>query len=301
MTDPGMTFHCGYAALLGRPNVGKSTLLNAILGHKVSIVTPKPQTTRHSILGILNRPQMQIIFVDTPGLHRAAGNAMSKMMNRSARGSMADADLALFVTDAQRWTKEDQDVLDRLKSIGCPVILVLNKIDLVKPREKLLPLINELQSLHDFAEIVPLSALKRTSIDTLIDAVAVRMPVGPALFPGEQITDRSEAFQIAELIREKLMWRLREELPYGITVELERFERSKKVSTIDAIIWVARDGQKRIVIGKNGGMLKEIGTAARKDIESLTGGKVMLNLWVKVKENWADNERALRQFGYDQS
>ena len=309
MTDPGIKgsgkkgpeFRCGYAALLGRPNVGKSTLLNAILDHKVSIVTPKPQTTRHSILGILNRPQTQVIFVDTPGLHRASGNAMNRMMNRSAKGSMADADLVLFVVDAQRWTKEDQDVLERIKSTCRPAILVLNKIDLVKPRKRLLPLIDELKSFHDFEEIVPLSALKRTSIDALVDAVVARMPDGPALFPGEQITDRSEAFQIAELIREKLMWRLREEVPYGVTVELERYEREKTICTIDAIIWVAREGQKRIVIGKNGGMLKEIGTAARKDIESLTGGKVMLNLWVKVKENWADNERALRQFGYEQS
>ncbi len=261
-------FRCGYAALLGRPNVGKSTLLNAILEHKVSIVTPKPQTTRHSILGILNRSQTQVIFVDTPGLHRAAGNAMNKMMNRSATGSMADADLALFIVDAQRWTKEDQDVLERLKATGCPVILVLNKIDLVKPRGKLLPLIDELRSLHNFEEIVPVSALKRTSIDTLVDAVVARLPDGPALFPGEQITDRSEAFQIAELIREKLMWRLREEVPYGLTVELERFERDEKGSIIDAIIWVAREGQKRIVIGKDGGMMKEIGTAALKDIDN---------------------------------
>lgn len=292
-------FRCGFAAVVGRPNVGKSTLVNAIVGSKVSIVSPKPQTTRHRILGVLSTTGHQVVFVDTPGLHRNAGNAMNRMMNRAAANALADADVILFVCEARAWREEDADVLDRVRKLSTPVIAVLNKVDLVKPKSLLLEAIEALSSRHDFAEIVPLSARRRDNLDSLLEALPAYLPVSPPLFPVEMLTDRSEAFRIGELIREKLTLQLRDELPYGLTVQIERLLREDERTTVHAIIWVERESQKRIVIGKGGSMMKRIGKSARLAIARLLDRPVHLELWVKVKNNWADSEKDLQSLGYD--
>ncbi len=295
-------YRCGFAAIVGRPNVGKSTLLNALLGRKISIVSPKPQTTRHRILGILNAPMAQIVFVDTPGLHTDERRMMNRYMNRSALASLSDADINLFVVEALRWDEDDQRVLDDLKRSNRPIILLVNKVDVVTPRERLFPYLEEVTRRADFAAIIPLSGLKRSNLDKLPEVVAAHLPESPPHFPAEQITDRSERFQTAEIIREKLTWRLRQELPYGLTVEIERFqEEEDNRLLIGAVIWVERTGQKAIVIGQGGEGLKDVGTRARLELTQLLGRRVHLELWVKVKENWSDSESALRQFGYDAS
>jgi GTPase len=290
---------CGFAAIVGRPNVGKSTLLNALLGRKISIVSPKPQTTRHRILGILTRPDAQVIFVDTPGLHAGARRAMNRHMNRAALASLKDADVNVFVVEALRWTDEDQRVLDELVRQDRPIILVLNKADKVFPKERLLPFIEELNRRASFAEVVPLSALKRSNIEQLPATIAGYLPQSPAHFPEDQLTDRSDQFQAAEIVREKLTLRLRQELPYGLTVVLEQFKEEDGRLLINAVIWVERSGQKAIVIGNGGEQLKEVGRAARLEMVELFKRPVHLELWVKVKENWSDNETALRQLGYE--
>ncbi len=295
-------FRCGFAAIVGRPNVGKSTLLNALLGQKVSIVSPKPQTTRHRILGILNTGAAQIVFVDTPGLHTDERRMMNRYMNRSALASLSDADVNLFVVEALRWMEDDQRVLDDLKRIGKPIVLLVNKVDVVTPRERLLPYLEEVARRADFATIIPISGQKGSNLSELSAVVARYLPESPPHFPAEQVTDRSERFQAAEIIREKLTWRLRQELPYGLTVEIERFqEEDDDRVLIGAIIWVERPGQKAIVIGQGGEGLKDVGTRARIELSQLLGRRVHLELWVKVKENWSDSESALRQFGYDAS
>ena len=295
-------FRCGFAAIVGRPNVGKSTLLNAMLGQKVSIVSPKPQTTRHRILGIQNTDQAQIVFVDTPGLHTDERRMMNRYMNRSALASLSDADVNVFVVEALRWTEDDQRVADDLKRIGKPIILLVNKVDVVNPRERLLPYLEEVARRGEFVAILPTSGKKGTNLKELSAAVAHYLPEGPPHFPAEQVTDRSVRFQAAEIIREKLTWRLRQELPYGLTVEIERFQEEEEGRVlIGAIIWVERPDQKAIVIGQAGEGLKDVGTRARIDLMSLLGQRVHLELWVKVKENWSDSESALRQFGYDAS
>jgi GTPase len=293
-------FRCGFVAIVGRPNVGKSTLLNALLGRKVSIVSPKPQTTRHRILGILNKPDAQIVFVDTPGLHANERRAMNRYMNRAARASLADADVNLFVVEALAWTDDDQRVLEYLQSCNRPIVLVINKVDTVYPKERLLPYMQEMQRRAEFVAMVPLSGLKRDGLDGLPQLLAERLPQSPPHFPTEQITDRSSEFQATEIIREKLTWRLHQELPYGITVQIERFEEQPDGRlVINAIIWVERSGQKAIVIGQGGERLKEIGRAARLELRHVFGKPVHLELWVKVKENWSDNEAALRQLGFE--
>ena len=291
--------HCGFVAVVGRPNVGKSTLINAILGSKVSIVTPKPQTTRHRILGVHTVDTCQIVFVDTPGLHRRAAKTMNRMMNRTAANALADADLVLFVCEANRFTVEDQDVLDRLETSDTPVIALLNKIDKVHPKEELLSVMSEMSARHSFAEVIPISAKLHDNLDKLVELIPDYLPESPALFPGEMITDRSESFQIAELIREKLMLLLRQEVPYGLTVQVERLEKEAEGVSINAVIWVERDSQKGIAVGKNGGVLKKVGRSARLEIASLLGEAVHLELWVKVKTNWADNEKDLMSLGYE--
>jgi GTPase len=294
------TSRCGFVAIVGRPNVGKSTLLNALLGRKVSIVSPKPQTTRHRILGILNRPDAQLVFVDTPGLHSNETRAMNRYMNRAARASLADADVNVFVVEALAWTDEDAQVLDYLRGGNRPIVLAINKVDTVYPKERLLPYIQEQQRKAEFAAIVPISGLKRDGIEQLPQLLTQYLPLSPPHFPVEQITDRSEQFQATEIIREKLTWRLRQELPYGITVQMERFEAAEDGRLlINAIIWVERNGPKAIVIGQGGERLKEIGRAARLELKHLFGKPVHLELWVKVKENWSDNENALRQLGFE--
>ncbi|MES1196333.1 MAG: GTPase Era [Steroidobacter sp.] len=295
------THRCGFAAIVGRPNVGKSTLLNAILKRKVSIVSPKPQTTRHRILGILTRPQHQIIFVDTPGIHTSERRMMNRYMNRSAQSSLADADLIVFVIEALAWTDEDQYVLDSIKETGHPLILLVNKVDKVHPKSRLLPFMSEVTLKADFIEVVPIAGSKRINLDQLPELIARHLPLSPSHFPEDQITDRSEQFLAAEIIREKLTWRLQQELPYGLTVEIERFEFDDESGKliINAVIWVERTGQKAIVIGEKGEGLKNVGRAARLELSKLLGRPVHLELWVKVKENWSDSAAALRQLGYD--
>jgi len=292
-------YRCGLVAVIGRPNVGKSTLINSIMGRKVSIVTSKPQTTRHRILAVHTAEKQQIIFVDTPGLHRQSGKAMNRMMNRTAANALADADLILFVSDATRWTNEDDDVLNRLKSSRIPVIALINKVDKVHPKEKLLDGLALMSARFDFAEIVPVSALKKDNLDHLMEMIPSFLPESPPLFPEDMKTDRSEEFHIAEIIREKLTLMLHQEMPYGLTVQVERMVREKKGVAINAVIWVERDSQKGIAVGKNGSVLKKVGRSARLDIAERLGQAVHLELWVKVKNNWADNEKDLMSLGYE--
>lgn len=290
---------CGFVAVVGRPNVGKSTLINAVMGSKISIVTAKPQTTRHRILAVLTTEDLQIVFVDTPGLHRKAAKAMNRMMNRTAANALADADLILFMTEAARWTDEDGDVLRRIQSASAPAIAVLNKVDQVHPKEKLLVSMSDMAGRNEFADIVPISARKHDNLETLLTLIPKYLPVSPQLFPSEMLTDRSKEFQAAEVIREKLTLSLHQELPYGLTVQIERFESEDAGIAIDAIIWVERKSQKGIVVGKGGGVLKRVGTAARIELKAQLGRPVHLGLWVKVKDNWADSDKDLMSLGYD--
>ena len=297
--DPNTGFRCGFAAIIGRPNVGKSTLLNALIHRKVSIVSPKPQTTRHRILGILNQPDAQIVFVDTPGLHANSGRAMNRHMNRTALSSLHDADVNLLVVEALRWTDEDQHVLDQAVAGGRPIVLIVNKVDKIFPKERLLPYMDEMNRKTMFAEIVPLSGLKGSNLESLPQVIARHLPLSPPHFPPDQVTDRSEEFQAAEIVREKLTLRLRQELPYGLTVVIEQFKEEDGRLLVNAVIWVERTRQKAIVIGHGGEQLKEVGRAARIEMSESLGRPVHLELWVKVKENWSDNEVALRQLGYE--
>jgi GTP-binding protein Era len=290
---------CGFVAVVGRPNVGKSTLINAIIGSKVSIVTPKPQTTRHRILAVYTRNDSQIIFVDTPGLHRGAAKTINRMMNRAAASALADADLILFVSEANRWTVEDQDVLDRLKKSPVPAIALLNKIDKVHPKEELLAVLSAMSERHTFDEVLPISAKLNDNLDRLVELIPAYLPESPALYPEEMITDRSESFQIAELIREKLTLLLRQEVPYGLTVEIEQMKKEPGGVGINAIIWVERDSQKGIVVGKGGNVLKKVGRSARLELKERLGVPVHLELWVKVKDSWADSEKELLRLGYE--
>ena len=292
-------FRAGFAALVGRPNVGKSTLLNALVGEKLSIVTSRPQTTRHRILGVLNRPGIQLAFVDTPGLHLGERRALNRAMNRTAAAALADADLVVFVVEALRFGEEDEAVLQRIRDSGRESIVVINKVDKVPQKDKLLPFTAELAAKHGFLDVVPVSAEKGVNLDRLIDVIAGRLPESPELFPPEQRTDRSVEFQIAETIREKLTMELVEEVPYGIAVEIEKQEVVDDQLVIHAVIWVDREGQKPIVIGAKGSRLKRIGQKAREELNVRLGRRLHLNLWVKVREDWADDARALAQLGME--
>ena len=294
--------HCGFAALVGRPNVGKSTLLNALLGRKVSIVSPKPQTTRNRIHGVMTRPGMQIVFVDLPGIHAKQPRAINRYMNRTALASLADSDVNLFLIEALRWTEEDERALARLVEAGRPILLIINKVDRARPKERLLPFIAEITQKAAFGEVVPLSALKRSNLEKLPDIIAQYLPESPLLFPADQVTDVSDPFMAAEIVREKLTRRLQDELPYGLVVEVEGIGEAEDEPgklVVQAVIWVERTGQKAIVIGKGGELLKEIGTAARLDLKRHFGKPVHLELWVKVREGWLDDENALRKFGFE--
>jgi len=289
----------GFIAVVGRPNVGKSTLVNAFVGSKVSIVTPKPQTTRQRVLGMLNRGARQLIFIDTPGLHGKAKNIMNRSMNKVSTASMSDADVVLLVLEALNFKRGDREVLARLDDVSAPVVLAVNKTDKVKDKKALLPFIAEMSALRTFAAVVPVSATTGDQLDTLLDQLSGLLPDSPALYPQAQRTDKSLAFRISETIREKLMWRLEKEVPYGVAVEIEKLEEADTGLRVSAVIWVERAGQKAIVIGKQGKMLKEVGQAARLELREDLGQPVHIELWVKVRENWSDNERALRQLGHD--
>jgi GTP-binding protein Era len=284
---------------VGRPNVGKSTLLNALIGQKLSIVTPRPQTTRHRILGIYTAPQVQIAFVDTPGLHREASRALNKAMNRTATAALEDADVVVLVVEAGQWTQEDELALERIVRSARPALAAVNKIDRVRPREKLLPYLGELGARHAFLALVPVSALKEDNIADLRNTIGAHLPLSPALFPDGELTDRGREFRIAEMIREKLTLELNQEVPYGIAVEVERVAEEDGQLMVDAAIWVDRDGQKPIVIGAKGERLKRVGRSARLALNGILQQRLHLNLWVKVRENWADNARALRELGLE--
>lgn len=291
---------CGTVVLAGRANVGKSTLLNALVGQKLSIVTPKAQTTRHRIAGVLTRPEFQLVLLDTPGLGGPAGRPLNQAIRREAAAGIAGADVAIQVVEATRWSAEDEAVLDQLRAAGCPIVLAVNKIDRVRPKERLLPLLERFALQHAFAAIVPVSALRGENLGRLVDAVVPLLPEAASLFPDDQVTDRSERFLAAEVIREKLMLTLHDELPYGIAVEIERFEETPDGrAEIDAVIWVEREGQRKIVIGTGGERLKAIGRAARMDLNELLGRRVHLSTWVKLREGWTSNESLLRELGHD--
>lgn len=293
-------FRSGFVALAGRPNVGKSTLLNALLGQKISIVTPRPQTTRHRLIGIANLPGGQIAFVDTPGLHQGHQRALNRAMNRAAAAALMDADLAVLVVEALKWTDEDDLALRRVKESNRPALAVINKVDKVHPRERLLPYLGRLGERHPFVALVPVSAQKGSNLDDLRATILGALPAGEALFPVDQITDRSERFRIGETIREKLTLELVEELPYGIAVEVESMsDNDGGQIEVSAVIWVDRSGQKPIVIGAGGERLKRIGRAARVELNKLLGKRYHLTLWVKVREDWADDARALAQLGME--
>jgi len=291
--------YCGFVAIVGRPNVGKSTLLNKLLGQKVSITSRKPQTTRHRILGIDTQDTYQTIFVDTPGLHIEEKRAINRLMNRAATSSLGDVEMVVFVVDGTQWTADDEMVLNKLRYMQCPVVLAVNKVDVIKDKEILLPHLQMLAQKGNFAEILPISAEKGTNVDKIRDMAKRLLPEGEHYFPDDYITDRSSRFMASEIIREKLMRFTGEELPYSVTVEIERFKvEDDGLFHINALILVEREGQKKMVIGNKGEKLKVIGTEARLDMERLFGQRVFLELWVKVKSGWADDERALRSLGY---
>ena len=296
---PAENKRCGYVAIVGRPNVGKSTLLNHILGQKISITSRKPQTTRHQVLGIKTEDQHQIIFVDTPGLHKDADKAINRFMNRAASSAIKDVDLVVFVVDRTAWTEEDDMVLEQIQRAGLPTMLVVNKVDLLADKTELLPHLQVLADKGDFAAILPVSALHKHNVVELEMEILKLLPESRHFFPEEQITDRSQRFLAAEIVREKIMRQLGDELPYAITVEIEEFAQEGAVLHISAVIFVERKGQKKILIGDKGSRLRSIGTDARRDMELLFDTKVMLRLWVKVKSGWSDDERALRSLGYD--
>lgn len=291
-------FRCGTATIVGRPNVGKSTLLNRLVGQKVSITASKPQTTRHRICGVASRGDGQIIFVDTPGIHRERGSAMSRYLNRTARAATDGVDVVIFMVEALRWTDEDEDVRRGLRESTTPVVLVPNKVDRIADRRALLPYLERIDTGDEFAEIIPVSARRAENLVALEDQVRRRMPVAPAMFPDDALTDRSERFLAGELVREKLTRKLDQELPYQLTVEIERFRSVKRILHVGAVVWVERASQKGIVIGKGGKVLKAVGAEARANMESLFGRRVHLEIWVKVRAGWQNDERVLNSLGY---
>ncbi|MBU9810784.1 GTPase Era [Rahnella sp. C60] len=291
--------YCGFVAIVGRPNVGKSTLLNELLGQKISITSRKPQTTRHRIMGIHTEGPYQAIYVDTPGLHIEEKRAINRLMNRAASSSIGDVELVIFVVEGTNWTADDEMVVNKLRDLKSPVLLAINKIDNVTDKSKLLPHLQFLSEQMNFVDIVPISAEKGTNVDTIAALVRKRLPEAIHHFPEDYITDRSQRFMASEIIREKLMRFLGEELPYSVTVEIERFVSNERGGyDINGLILVEREGQKKMVIGNKGSKIKTIGIEARHDMENMFEAKVHLELWVKVKSGWADDERALRSLGY---
>ena len=292
-------FRSGYVAIIGRPNVGKSTLINRVLGQKLCITSRRPQTTRHRILGIKTSELGQFIYVDTPGIHSDGKRAMNRYMNRAAAASVEDVDVVGFVIEGMKWTEEDERVLQKLQGTSKPVILVMNKIDKLEDKATLFPQVEKLAALFKFTDIVPLSARKGINLESLEESIYKLMPEGEMIFDEDQLTDRSSRFLAAEMVREKLFRHLGQELPYSLTVDIEQFEDDNGMYRISAVIYVERSGQKSIVIGKKGELLKQVGKDAREDMEKLFDCKVFLQLWVKVREGWSDNERMLRNLGYN--
>ena len=303
-----MSFHSGFVCILGRPNAGKSTLLNALVGEKLAIISPKPQTTRNRILGIINinikapkqkgRESGQIVLIDTPGVH-LSGSSLGRKMMSEVREALEGCELILMIVDAKKkWDREDSFVLDLAKKARTPVFLLLNKIDLLADKSKLLPLIAQFQSLHDFKEIVPISALKKKGLDELLSCVLKALPKGPRYFPEDQITDQPVRFMAAELIREHVLMQTHEEVPHAVSVLIEQFEESPRLTRIAAVIYCERDGQKAILLGKGGQMLKKIGTADRLDIEKMVGTKVFLELFVKIKAGWRDSRSFVEELDW---
>ena len=293
-----MNNRCGYVAIVGRPNVGKSTLLNRLIGQRIAITSHKAQTTRHSILGIKTVEKGQIIYVDTPGIHDRSDHAMNRYLNRTAKAALFDVDVIIFVVEALRWTKEDDKVLGFLQRQSAPVILAVNKIDNVKQKDQLLPYLREMGERYDFHQVVPVSARKGDQLETLEKLALEQLPEGINFFPEDQLSDRSERFFAAEMIREQLTRRFAKELPYALSVEIEQFEEQEGIYKIGAIIWVERPGQKAIIIGNKGEALKEVSTQARLSIEKFFDQKVFLRIWVKVKKSWSSDESALVRLGY---
>ncbi|MFK7828388.1 MAG: GTPase Era [Congregibacter sp.] len=289
---------CGYAAIVGRPNVGKSTLLNHMLGQKLSITSRKPQTTRHQVLGIKTTAQSQILFVDTPGMHDGEDRALNRFMNRTANAALSGVDVVVMVVDRGEWRDDDDRVLRGALGAGAPVLLAVNKLDLEDNPNEILPSLDLLSKRADFAALIPVSALRGQNLDTLEQEITQRLPLAPFLFAEDEITDRSSRFLVAEIVREKITRQLGDELPYATTVEIEAFGDEGGIIHISALILVERKGQKSIIIGHKGSRLRQIGSEARLDIERLLESRVMLNLWVKVRSGWADDERALRSLGY---
>ncbi|UCG72133.1 MAG: GTPase Era [Chromatiales bacterium] len=298
MTEDG--FRSGFVAVIGRPNVGKSTLVNALVAEKISIVTPKPQTTRHSILGILSRDDCQIVFVDTPGLHDPGKQLMNRAMVKSASASLVGADLALLVVEARGWQRGDDFAWERLRSSGVPALLVVNKLDRVRPKDKVLVFLEECAQRVDVMAIVPVSARTGDNLERLLDTIREHLPEGPPLFPVDLKTDRGADFRIAEVIREKLLLALHQEVPYGLAVEVRALERRDDLLLADVTIWVDRESHQGMVIGRAGERIKQVGRAARLDLEKVFGQRVHLETRVKVKANWRDSAAALRQLGYEE-
>lgn len=298
MTTEAPIHRAGHAAIIGRPNVGKSTLLNRILQQKISITSHKPHTTWHRLLGIYSRADAQVAFVDTPGIHRGGKKALNRYLNRTALAALEGVDVVVFLLQGTRVEAQDRVIMELLRGQPLPVIAAVNKIDRLERKDDLLPLLQELEQTGGFAEIVPLSALRGNNVEELIGAVVKYLPVGPALFEADQVTDRPVRFLAGEIVREKLIRRLNQELPYGCTVVIERFTEAERQTLIHAMICVERESQKAIVIGKGGQVLKQIGQQARIDLEKLLMRPVYLHLWVKVRSGWADEARALRELGY---
>ena len=291
--------NCGFVALIGRPNVGKSTLMNHLLKQKISITSRKPQTTRHRILGINTTEAGQAIYMDTPGMHNNEKRALNRYLNRTAETTLLGVDVIVWLIDGLSWHEYDEVIFKKLEQAGLPVILAVNKVDKVKDKDEILVFFAQAQHRFPFEHLIPISALKRTNLDQLESLIMKMLPENHLIYPEDQINDRPERFLAAEIIREKLTRRLGDELPYALTVEMERYEELPNITKIYAIIWVERLTQKNIVIGKDGDMLKKVGTDARFDIEKLIGQKVYLQLWVKVKKNWSDNERAMQSLGFN--
>lgn len=297
-SPPETPNRCGQVAIVGRPNVGKSTLLNRILGMKLAITSHKAQTTRHAILGIQTTPRGQVIFVDTPGIHQRGEGALNRYLNRTARAVMSDVDLALLLVEAGRFSREDEQALRALAEAKTPVMAVVNKIDLLADKERLLPYLRELATRHPFVQLVPVSAKRGDQVDRLLELVIAALPEGDNIYPEDQLTDRSERFLAGELLREQIMQRYGQELPYKTTVEIERFVEEEGRYLINALVWVERDSQKAILIGRRGEAMKAAASQARQEMQKLFGCPVHLEVWVKVKKSWSSDEAALASLGY---